>query len=66
MNYEDYGGLPADNIVTYAMSAFGQEFQLRKYKCYGLFFHSQCDGVMVEPNSLVLSTIQKWSARKEF
>ncbi len=49
MNYEDYGGLPADNIVTYAMSAFGQGISVTQAQMLRAFSSIANDGVMVEP-----------------
>ena len=65
MNYEDYGGLPADNIVTYAMSAFGQGISVTQIQMLRAFSSIANDGVMVEPKFIsAIYDSKSGSARK--
>ena len=49
---EEYGSLPADNIVTRAMSAFGQGISVTQIQMLRSFLAIANDGTMIEPKFL--------------
>lgn len=65
MSGEEYGSLPADNIVTKAMAAFGQGVSVTQIQMLRSFLAVANDGIMIEPKFIsAIYDYSNESARK--